>query len=144
MVTGPVNRQKDGIGALTGIVETDWLPFPFTMNWRFTRPGTVRFDKDEPVCVLFPVRKGALEATQPEIRNIDDNADLMREYQAWKESRTDFISKLRSGHAETIKRAWQRFYFKGVKPTGAAAVPQHTSKMRAADPVDRRKPKDSL
>ena len=33
-VTGPVNRPKDGIYALTGVVETDWLPFTFTMNWR--------------------------------------------------------------------------------------------------------------
>src|SRR5579875_3362424 len=40
---GPPNLPKDGIQPLTGIVETDWLPFPFTMNWKFTRPGRVRF-----------------------------------------------------------------------------------------------------
>jgi hypothetical protein len=36
---GPPNQPKDGIYPLTGLVETDWLPFPFTMNWIFTRPG---------------------------------------------------------------------------------------------------------
>jgi len=25
------------------VIETDWLPDPFTMNWQMTRPGTVRF-----------------------------------------------------------------------------------------------------
>jgi hypothetical protein len=144
MVAGPVNRQKDGIVGLTGIVETDWLPFPFTMNWRFTRPGAVRFDKGEPVCVLFPIRKGTLQATQPEIRDLEENPELVREYEAWKESRTEFISKLRSRDAQTIKQAWQRFYFQGVKPTESAPVQQHTSKLRAAEPSDRRKRKRSV
>lgn len=36
-VTGPLNRPKDGIAALT--VETDWSPYTFAMNWRFTRAG---------------------------------------------------------------------------------------------------------
>ena len=43
VASGPWNRPKDGIAALTGVIETDWLPFPFTMNWQMTRPGTVRF-----------------------------------------------------------------------------------------------------
>ena len=39
MVQGPINRPKDGIAALCGVIETDWSPLPFTMNWMFTRPG---------------------------------------------------------------------------------------------------------
>ena len=42
---GPPNHIKDGIQPLVGVVETDWLPFPFTMNWVFTRPGRIRFEK---------------------------------------------------------------------------------------------------
>src|SRR6478736_3013671 len=38
MVTGPFNMPKDSIAPLTGIIETDWSPYTFTMNWRFTRP----------------------------------------------------------------------------------------------------------
>ena len=37
MVTGPLNQPKDGIQPLTGVVETDWAPFTFTMNSKFTR-----------------------------------------------------------------------------------------------------------
>src|SRR5690606_28445603 len=71
MVTGPMNHPKDGIVPLSGVVETDWLPFPFTMNWRFTRPGTVRFEKDEPFCRVIPVAAQALETTQPEIHSLE-------------------------------------------------------------------------
>src|SRR5262249_52956673 len=38
--TGSLNNPKDGIAPLTGVIETDWLPYPFTMNWQMTRPGT--------------------------------------------------------------------------------------------------------
>ena len=38
-VTGPMNGIKDGIAPLSGVIETDWSPYSFTMNWRFTRPG---------------------------------------------------------------------------------------------------------
>jgi hypothetical protein len=37
----PPNAAKDGIAPLTGVIETDWSPYSFTMNWRFTRPGQV-------------------------------------------------------------------------------------------------------
>ena len=54
MVQGPINRPKDGIAALSGVIETDWSPYSFTMNWMFTRPGTpVRFEKGEPYCPHF-------------------------------------------------------------------------------------------
>ena len=38
-VSGPPNHIKDGVQPLTALVETDWLPFPFTMNWIFTPAG---------------------------------------------------------------------------------------------------------
>ena len=37
------------------------------MNWQMTRPGTIRFEKDEPVSMLFPVPHAALETVEPEI-----------------------------------------------------------------------------
>ena len=46
-VKGPANLPKDGIAPLEGIIETDWAPFTFTMNWQFTRKRhKVRFEKD--------------------------------------------------------------------------------------------------
>ena len=65
---GPPNHIKDGIQPLAGLVETDWLPFPFTMNWLFTRPGTVRFEKGEPFCFITLAQDKPLEEFEPVIR----------------------------------------------------------------------------
>jgi hypothetical protein len=93
---GPINRPKDGILALTGIVETDWSPYSFTMNWRFTRPGTqVRFEKGEPFCHLLPVRRGELEAFEPDLRSLSDNPGLEREHKAWIASRRNFLDQFK-------------------------------------------------
>src|SRR5436853_42262 len=45
LATGPFNRPKDNAAPLTGIIETDWLPYPFTMNWQILRPGRARFEE---------------------------------------------------------------------------------------------------
>ncbi len=79
---GPANDPKDGIAPLEGIVETDWLNFPFTMNWKFTRKLTpVRFERDEPVCMLVPVRRGDVEQFQPEIRNLASDPEVLRSFE---------------------------------------------------------------
>ena len=36
MITGPINEGKHGISPLSGVIETDWMPYTFTMNWKFT------------------------------------------------------------------------------------------------------------
>jgi hypothetical protein len=58
-VGGPPNSAKDGIAPLSGVIETDWSPFTFTMNWRFTRAGEwVTFDRGEAIAFFFPVQRG--------------------------------------------------------------------------------------
>ena len=64
VATGPANLPKDGIAPLTGVIETDWLPYPFTMNWQMTRPGRVRFQKDEPICMVYPIAADAAADTE--------------------------------------------------------------------------------
>ncbi len=65
MVQGPVNFPRDGVYALSGVIETDWSPYTFTMNWRMTRPGaSIRFKKGEPFCHVFPVRRADLESIE--------------------------------------------------------------------------------
>ena len=77
MVQGPINRPKDGIAALSGIIETDWSPYSFTMNWMFTRPDTpVRFEKGEPYCHIFPVSCGALEGLEPKLEVLSADPEL--------------------------------------------------------------------
>jgi hypothetical protein len=60
LATGAFNEPRPGISPLVGIIETDWLPYSFTMNWQMLGPGTVRFEKDEVYCTVMPVPKNCL------------------------------------------------------------------------------------
>jgi len=138
LATGPFNLPQDGVHALTGVIETNWLPYPFTMNWQLTRPGTVRFEKGAPFCQIFPVPIGYLDELTPEIYLLDNAPALKAEYDVFRTQRAAFLAKLKEGDAATIKEAWQKFYFRGKLPTGTPAPKSHTHKLRLADPVDRR------
>jgi len=37
------------------------------MNWQVTTPGSIVFEKEEPFCFLFPIRKQAVLDCVPEI-----------------------------------------------------------------------------
>src|ERR1019366_2002778 len=96
MVSGPINRPKDAIAPLTGLIETDWAPYSFTMNWQFTRPRTaVRLEKGEPFCNIMPVRRGEIEAVEPELRSLSENPELKRQHDTWTANRNRFNTDLR-------------------------------------------------
>ena len=118
-VGGAPNLIKDGIQPLIGIVESDWLPFPFTMNWRFTRPGMVSFKKGEPFCFIMPVPHASVDQFEPVMKSIDDDPILKNEYIAWHQSRTDFLQGLDDRDPETMRQGWQRHYFKGQSVAGS-------------------------
>jgi hypothetical protein len=131
---GSPNSPKDGVTPLDGLVETDWLPFTFTMNWLFTRPCTVRFEKGEPFCFVVPVPHMSLENIAPEIKPLSDNPELLAEYKAWGESRAAFNARLAAREPGTMKEKWQRFYVQGVTAVGTTAPATHRAKRRMADP----------
>ncbi len=138
-VSGPLNRPKDGITPLAGVVETDWLPYPFTMNWQLTRPGVVRFEAGEPICQIFPVAANKVMEVEPELYDVTDDPDLDGQYRAWRDKREEFMVRFRAQDPETLKEAWQRYYFKGEFPDGSAPTVQHVNKLRVASLVDRRR-----
>lgn len=126
---GAPNWPKDGIYPLQGLIETDWLPFPFTMNWIFTRPGTVRFEKDEPFCFITLSEHGRIAESRPRRRRITDDPALEADYRAWSQSRAEFNKALRAREEAAVKSGWQRHYMQGVTPDGAR-VEGHVSKRR--------------
>lgn len=48
LVTGPTNTFKDGAAPMSAVIETDWLPYRFTVNYKLTRPGAVTCEAGEP------------------------------------------------------------------------------------------------
>ncbi|MEG1451401.1 DUF6065 family protein [Brevundimonas sp.] len=132
---GAPNLIKDGIQPLVGVVETDWLPFPFTMNWMFTRPGRVKFAKGEPFCFILPIEHRKLENMQPVIRTLESNPVMRDQFDAWNRARTDFNNRLANHDPEAVKEAWQRYYFKGEVPEDLGTAPEtHANKRRLKTP----------
>jgi len=130
LVTGPFNRPKDAIQPLTGIVETDWSPFTFTMNWKFTRRfAPVAFERDEPFCMIFPLRRGAIEQVEPEFRPLDADPEVRDAYAAWSESRRAFNEGLKVRGSEAEAEKWQKDYFRGSARFGATPA-DHRTRLR--------------
>jgi len=137
--TGAPNAPKDGAYPLTGLVETDWLPFPFTMNWVLTRPGEVVWKKGEPFCFLTLIEHARLDAVRPQVHDIADDPELKAEYDAWSRSRTDFIQRLEEGEPVAMKEAWQRFYMRGETAEKTRA-PAHATRRKLSGPAKPRRP----
>lgn len=131
---GAPNTVKDGIAALEGLIETDWLPFAFTMNWRFTRPGTVHFAEGESFCFLSLVPHAALDHIQPRLRSFAEAEDLKASYDHWRQERADFQKRLARGEAEAVKLGWQRDYVKGRDPSGRMEPDFHLSRRQLKAP----------
>lgn len=130
-VTGPLNRMKDGIAPLSAIVETDWAPYTFTMNWRFTRPDNfVHFEEGEPICFFFPIGRDMVEQVEPEFHEIDSAPEIAAEYRAWVTARTEFNRDLRVPESPAREEKWQKGYYRGRSSSGAPGTTDHRTKLR--------------
>lgn len=131
-VGGSPNAAKDGIAPLGGIVETDWSPYSFTMNWRFTRTNHwIRFEEDEPFCHIFPIQRQTIEMVAPEFRSIDENPELKAQFDAWSASRDAFHVQMREHPPSRPADKWQKLYYRGVDPSGAGTIDDHQSKVNS-------------
>ena len=133
-VGGSPNAPKDGIYPLTGVIETDWSPYTFTMNWRFTRPRhPVHFDAGEPICFIFPVQREVLPTIQPRFLPIEAEPQLADHHAAFDTSRKEFLERMRREH-RTVSPVdqWQKRYYRGVDMTEQPVVPDHRAKLRLA------------
>jgi Family of unknown function (DUF6065) len=135
-VRGAPNSAKRNLVPLDGVVETDWLDFPFTMNWRFTRAGTARFEKGEPFCFITPVPHAVIDRIEPELRPLESDPELKAAFEARSESRASFNAGLHARDPDTVARGWQRHYMRGEDATGRQAD-FHLTKRRVR-PVSRR------
>lgn len=109
MVQGPMNTPRDAIAPLAGVIETDWSPYTFTMNWKFTAAGRpARFEKGDPFCCLYPVRRQQLQEMQPEIRSLSEDPDLAQRYNEWTQGRQRFNAELSQPGSSAQEEKWQK------------------------------------
>jgi hypothetical protein len=127
-VRGPTNMVKDNIHPLDGIVETDWTPYTFTMNWKIMRRNTeVYFKKGDAVAMLVPYPLKFLEEVEPEFKTLDDDPTLKQDF-------FTFTAR-RSGNLEVLKRGgegeWAMDYMRGHLPDGSV-VTEHRKAFKLA------------
>ena len=121
LAKGPPNSLKDGIVPLEGIIETEWLDYSFTMNWAMTRPGVIRFEKDEPFCFITPIQLQPFIDCQPVEHRLEHHPELMANVRAGGVERDEFMARMRAGDAQAIKRGWMGRYMRGEQPAGSTA-----------------------
>ena len=131
MASGPPNVPKDGIAPLSGIIETDWSPYSFTMNWQITRPNHwVSFKKEEIFCSVYPVQRGFLESIQPEMWPIDSQPELKEEHELWGKARAKFNKDLKEPDSDAAQEKWQKAYYRGKRWDGSDGPDDHAIKLR--------------
>ena len=130
-VGGSPNRPKEGISPLSGVIETDWSPYTFTMNWRFTRRNHwVRFTAGEPICFIFPVQRGVLEQFTPSIKPLSSNPELEQEFAAWSRSRNEFHAQQATAPSPVPADKWQKRYYRGMDMKDRAGASDHRTRLR--------------
>jgi hypothetical protein len=137
-VRGPANMPKDGIVALEGVVESDWTEATFTMNWKVTRPNhPLVFEKDEPIAMISPWRRGEVERFRPELRMIGEDPALATLHREWAASRAKHNSDLKIPESQARKDGWQRHYVRGISIRQEPAH-EHQTKLSLVDFADKR------
>jgi hypothetical protein len=124
-VSGAPNNPKPNIIPLSGVVETHWLPFTFTMNWRFTQPGTVRFTEGDVICQIFPVDLEMFNNVEVELKRLDSDPQFKADYTEWSTRRAEFLSNPNRG------TGWQKNYMRGTHPhTDEIKEDSHVTKIK--------------
>ena len=85
---GPGNRWKENCVPLEGVIETWWLNYTFTLNWKLVVPGTVGFARGESLGQLVPVPHGTFQgASAAEIPIRHEEPEAAAELLRWLEER---------------------------------------------------------
>jgi hypothetical protein len=125
-VKGPSNRWKANCVALEGIIETWWLNYTFTINWKLVEPGSVVFAKGESLAQLVPVPHetfAGARAWEAPIGFVEPQAG--QELLKWLKRRRQIASEAVSIHrlyrrAEGVQGHLQRVPVPDVEPHDAA------------------------
>jgi hypothetical protein len=123
LVMGPANLPKIDAVPLTGIVETAWSPYTFTMNWKMLQPNrAVIWDAGEPFCQLVPLDLALIRDLKVTQRDIAEEPELQKSYTAWAESRRKFNAERKTAPRTPGPSPWQKHYFQGKLPDGQPGV----------------------
>lgn len=122
-IRGIPNKLDSILKPLDAIVETDWLPYPFTYNFRFVETGMVDFKKGEPLLCFFPIERNSVENFQLEELSVADNQEMQDDYQKLLRLRQE------TAIANKDKIVLQRFYNQTEAPHKKFNVKNHIKRL---------------
>ncbi len=145
VVAGPANHDPAHIAPLDGFIRTDWLPFPFTVNWRITTPDvTIRVDEGQPIARIYPFPLDLLDDTRVELRDLSEDPEFEQRFQNWAaqrqgsyRNREDQSKQLKAGERPDPDLLWSRQYARGADADTAER--EHQTVFRCQPVIDRRK-----
>jgi Family of unknown function (DUF6065) len=101
---GPSNRWKPNCTPLEGVIETWWLNYTFTLNWKLVQPGAVLFARGESLGQLVPIPHATFDestALEAPIGLVEPQA--MEELLKWQEER-----KRRAGQKVPVHHLYRK------------------------------------
>lgn len=127
-VRGIPNKDYQMLKPLDAIIETDWLPFTFTYNFKFMDIGTISFKKDEPLFSFFPIERNTIENFNIRSTDIKNNKILHSDYLEYAKSRESMFYKKTDG-----RMIFQKFYINGRGPNKIYNIKNHIKKLLFKD-----------
>lgn len=146
LIAGPANHDKQHIVPLDAFVRSDWVPFPFTMNWRLTSANTpVTFKAGEPICRIMPYPLALLNDMELELHDLSEDPAFMQQVQDWDRNRQVNYQKqkeaeqqwAKEGHKPELKELWNSQYAKGRGAENAKV--EHQNVFKCKEVVDKRR-----
>lgn len=126
-IRGISNNNYENVYPLDGIVETDWLPFTFTMNYKFEKPGTVTFKKGDPLFMFFPIERSYIENFDIVQKPISSNPQLLDDLQKY--------GKARDYNLNNKINKPQKFYVSGNVVDEKVEINNHQRRLDLKEPV---------
>ena len=126
LATGPINDPPPWGDALSGIIETWWLDFTFTFNYKLRAPGWFEVSKDKPLARVIPIP----HEIEIETRTIDiyNDEEQLAKFDDWRVDRALLLHDLHKSfydgkntglvELENPSTHWEKTYYNGLTKDG--------------------------
>lgn len=122
-IRGIPNKVDTILKPLDAIVETDWLPYTFTYNFKFSEPGVADFKKGDLLFCFFPIERNSVENFKLVEKSIEENKELKDDYLKLLNNRLTAVANADG------KPSFQRFYNTLTAPHKKFNVKNHIKRL---------------
>jgi hypothetical protein len=134
LVSGYPNNPINGLQPLEAIVETNWSPFTFTMNFKITEKNKlITIKENTPICRILPYPLNLNEKTNIKFLNIKNNKELNQQHSAWVNSRLTFNESKRE------KNSHRQFFYRDGKDSSGNKIAEGKHKLDYKFNIDEEK-----